>query len=81
MKIYSEYNKEEKQLELMFSGSGISSTCILKDEWDKNYTVDSLIGWFNHILKKIDASGVDIKRLEERMEEIANQPRGDRCTT
>jgi hypothetical protein len=52
MNIDTNYNKENKQLELVYTNGNLSSTCILKDEWDKNYTVDSLIGWFNSILKE-----------------------------
>lgn len=53
MVINSEYNMKENQLELTFSNEKLSSFCILKDEWDSNYRIDSLIGWFNHILKQL----------------------------
>ena len=52
--VATEYNKKQEQLELLVSTEKFISTCILKDEWEENYKIDSLIGWFNHILKKID---------------------------
>ena len=66
MKIDAKYNEIERQLELIYTNGDISSACFLKDEWEYNYKVESLMAWFNSILKKVEEDYDDL--LESRTE-------------
>ena len=68
MNISTQYNKDEKRLELIFSNGDKYSACYLEDQWDKEYSIDSLIGWFNTVLKKV---GEDYDDLLESRTELA----------